>query len=480
MPLMGTDLGGVPAVAGRLVGREAELSAVTAALRHAGTRLLTVTGPPGVGKSRLALAAAEQLRASFGDGVCFIDMADAGGLDAAATAICRAIGVPSGSARWDVPRLAAQLRGRRMLLLVDNALGLVASAPGLADLLASAPGVQVLANSRTPFDLRVERVVRLRPLGLPPDDPAVEVDAVGAAPAVQLFVELARLRDPAFSLTADNARAVAGICRRLDGLPLALELAAELVPALSPSAILDRLAAPLTLRSSLRDVPPWHRSLRDALARSYHALSVDHQRLFLELGAIDGSFSAEDVHVPGPEPTVAEQAGTPAGGLEALLDLVARGLLESAPSPNGLPRFRMIEPLRALAAELRAEARRGDGARAVADTDVGPDGTADAEAPVATDGTGHDEARQQQPMLTDRERSVLRLVTEGLVGKQIARALQISERTVKGDVSSAMAKLGAQNRTQAAVLATELGLVDPFLAGPTPPRRVAWPIRLAT
>ena len=91
MPLMGTDLGGVPVVAGRLVGREAELSAVTAALRHAGTRLLTVTGPPGVGKSRLALAAAEQLRASFGDGVCFVDMADAGGLDAAATAICRAI-----------------------------------------------------------------------------------------------------------------------------------------------------------------------------------------------------------------------------------------------------------------------------------------------------------------------------------------------------------------------------------------------------
>jgi predicted ATPase len=354
----------------RLIGREAELARATALLRGEGVRLLTLTGPPGVGKTRLALALAHDLRDADGapdgaplpDGVALVPLAAVADPALVLPAVAAGLGVPeprSGGSTLDA--LAGRLAGRRLLLVLDNLEQLTAAAPDVAALLARCPGLAVLATSRAPLRLRGEREFPVPPLALPdaaapdgwagPDRAALE-----ACPAVALFLERAgdARSDPA-PTDADLA-AVAELCRRLDGLPLAIELAAARAKVLPPRALLARLTRALPLLTEgARDLPARQRTLRDAIAWSYDLLEPGEQALFRRLAVFPGDF---DFAAAG-----AVDAGP--GTLDALARLVDHSLVRLAPAPDGEPRFHLLETLREFAGERLAErggeaaARRG-------------------------------------------------------------------------------------------------------------------------
>jgi predicted ATPase/DNA-binding CsgD family transcriptional regulator len=330
-----------------LVGREPDITAVREAITDESTRLLTLTGAGGAGKTRLAIAAAEMLGDLYGDGLCFVDLAAVTGADrvagAVADAVAAALGVPEGGSSDVAGDLAYRLRERRVLLVLDNCEHVLAGAAALAcRLLTDCPQVRLLATSRQALRLYGERLFPVAPLAVPrPDAPMREIATVAS---VELFVQRARQVRPGFTLTPGNAAAVAEICARVDGIPLALELAAARLRLFSPPALAKRIRMGLdVLGYGPADSPARHRTMRAAVAWSFDLLPPDVSAACYPLAVFVGGFGIDAAR------TVLDR---PMWMVERLIEaLVDRSLLIVDDEPPGEPRFRMLEPVRAYALE---------------------------------------------------------------------------------------------------------------------------------
>jgi predicted ATPase/class 3 adenylate cyclase len=347
-----------------LIGRERELAALRAVLSQE-TRLITLVGPGGTGKTRLALQAAAESLENFADGVWWVPLAAVTDPENVAQAIAAPLGIREGPAQPLLESLAAHLSLRQTLLLLDNFEHLRDAAPQIQHLLHSAPGLVMLVTSREPLRLRAEREFPVDPLPLPVSDMGISVEDALDAPAVRLFVERAQARKPGFALDAANVADVVAICRRLDGLPLAIELAAARVRILTPAALLARLDQRLSiLTGGARDLPERQQTLRAAIAWSYDLLVPPEQALFARLAVFAGGCTLE----------AAEAVCSASGGLSLdLLDgidsLVQKSLLRQEEGPGGDPRFTMLETIREFAQERLNELPEVDALRQVhADT----------------------------------------------------------------------------------------------------------------
>jgi predicted ATPase/DNA-binding CsgD family transcriptional regulator/DNA-binding XRE family transcriptional regulator len=344
----------LPAPLTSFVGREREVATVVDLLRRDDVRLLTVTGPGGVGKTRVAQRAAAALADGFADGAYLVSLAPLRDPALVLPTIGQAVGARQA-------RLADYLGAKRVLLVLDNCEHLLAAGPGVADLLAAGPGLKVLATSREALALSGERELPLRPL--PPPDPQRPTAArLAGNDAVRLFVERAAAADPAFGLSDENAPAVARICRRLDGLPLALELAAARTRLLPPAALAARLESRLrVLAAGPRDAPPRHRTLRDALAWSYDLLGPDERALFRRLAVFAGGWTLEAAAAVCAAGRGGGEGDAGEGGdvLDRLGSLAAKSLLHPAPGPADEPRFAMLETTREYAQERLEDTGEG-------------------------------------------------------------------------------------------------------------------------
>jgi predicted ATPase/transcriptional regulator with XRE-family HTH domain len=330
-----------------LIGRHQERAALTGLLRDNAVRLVTLTGPGGVGKTRLALAVAKQVGDAFPDGRVFVDLAPLRDPALLMPHVASTLGLrePAGRALTDV--INDYLRERDVLLVLDNFEHLLPAARVVADLLAAGPQVKVLATSRAALRLRGEREYPVPVLRLPTPDDARDITALATNEAVAFFVDRAEAVQPDFTLSSGNAAAVIEICHRLDGLPLALELAAARAKVLPPSALLARLGARLPLLTGgTRDAPDRQRTLRDAIAWSDDLLDPKVRVLFHRLGVFVGGWTLE----------AAEAVANLQGdldileGLATLADLSLIRLDESSPEP----RFGMLETIREFAQERLA------------------------------------------------------------------------------------------------------------------------------
>src|SRR5215211_5106127 len=274
-----------------LAGRGREVAELLALIRRPDTRLVTVSGPGGVGKTRLALQVAAEAADDFADGVAFVGLDPIRDPALVVATIAQALGLrEAGSQDW-FEQLTAYLRSRDKLLILDNFEQVVAAAPLLSDVLVACPRLKILVTSREILRLTGERDFPLDPLDLPrPGD--TSPSEIEQASAVALFVQRARAANPAFRLTLDTAPVVADICRRLDGLPLAIELAASRVKVLSPRALLARLEQRLMLLTGgARDLPARLQTMRAAVAWSYDLLPTDEQILFRRVSVFRGGFT---------------------------------------------------------------------------------------------------------------------------------------------------------------------------------------------
>ncbi len=322
------------------VGRRKELRELKGLLSRDGVRLLTLTGAGGSGKTRLALEATGGLDATV------IELASIGDPRLVATTIASALGLRESPGRGAAEALAVFLRQRQTLLVLDNFEQVLEAGSLLADLLDAAPGLKLVVTSRAPLRLAAEQLYLVPPLELPAREARPE--RLRRAEAVQLFVERAQTARADFELTAFNADAVAELCVRLDGLPLALELAAARIRVLSPRAIVARLGRRLDLlKAESPDAPARHRTLRAAIDWSYELLSAQEQSLFASLGAFVGGFTLD-----GAEAAAGEIGLDVIDGVESLL---ASSLVRAERTAADEPRFGMLETIREYALERLAE-----------------------------------------------------------------------------------------------------------------------------
>jgi predicted ATPase/DNA-binding XRE family transcriptional regulator len=336
-----------------ILGRERELEEAAAALGRPEVRLLTLMGPGGVGKTRLALGIAEHMSPRFADGAYFVPLATITDPELVAPTVARAVGL-KGTEATDLEGLKRALHGSRMLLLLDNFEQVITAAPLVADLLALCPNVKALVTSREALDLRGEMRMIVPPLQVPkPDEIEAGQDWSGYS-AVRLFAERAESVSD-FRLSEENAREVARLCARLDGLPLAIELAAARAALLSPGEMLARLDRKLPLTGGgARDLPDRHRTLHAAISWSYELLSAEEQRLFRRLAVFRGGFTLDSV-----EAVCNAHADLPGGTLEGIASLLAKSLLVDG-DRAGTHRFTMLETIREYAWERLDESGECD------------------------------------------------------------------------------------------------------------------------
>ena len=338
----------LPVPVSSFIGRERELEQTAAALGDA--RLVTLTGPGGVGKTRLAVAVGGRLRDRFGAGVVFVPLAAVTDPGLVLDALARAVGASLGGAGSRVRALAEWFGGDRWLLILDNLEQVVSAAGALSELLARCPGVTILATSRTALGVAAEREYPVPPLPLPDSalaGPAtVPLAELASSSAVALFVDRAQAVRPGFALAEGNAAAVAEICRRLEGLPLAIELAAARTRLLDPAALLDRLAASLdALGTGAVDLPERQRTLRATVEWSVGLLDDGERSLLETLAVFTGGWTID---------AAAQVAGLGEDQALARLEALARHSLIQLDSTGPGPRCGMLETVRAFVAERLA------------------------------------------------------------------------------------------------------------------------------
>jgi predicted ATPase/class 3 adenylate cyclase len=296
------------------VGRERETTAVVSLLEEEATRLLTLTGPGGVGKTRLALEVAEDARPGFADGAAIVLLADVSSADSVVSAILAQLRVPEVGARTAMDALRKYLRGRHLLLILDNFEHVVSAAPVIGQLLQDSPRLKVLVTSREMLHLAGEREFAVPPLGLSPTD---DLRAISESEAVQLFAARAQAVQANFSLNDENAWAIAEICRLVDGLPLGIELAAARIRLLTPEAIRERLLKSLDLLAGgPRDLPTRQRALHSTIDWSYQLLEPPDRYMFERLALFEGGWSIAAVE----ELFVSPDIPDPFQSLSSLLD----------------------------------------------------------------------------------------------------------------------------------------------------------------
>ncbi|MGO4596761.1 tetratricopeptide repeat protein [Terrabacter sp. 2RAF25] len=337
----------LPVPTTHLVGRGQAVADVVALVRSPETRLVTLTGPGGSGKTRLALEVARNLVATFPDGVFFVPVASATTPEVTWTTLGDVLEVPRGSRQ--PPRLFEQLGHRAALFVLDNLEQLSEADVIVSELLAAAPHAAVVATSRRPLAVPGEHLYPVQPLGLPTGSTVADAEA---SPAVQLFLQQARSVRPHFRLTPENVAAVTAICRHLDGLPLAIELSAARTRLLGPQALLRRIDTTLDLASMSRQGPPRHRTLRETVAWSYDLLPERQQELFRRLGVFAGGADLEAVMAVALPAASGDRRAEP---LDLVADIVDASLGTVAEAPDGEPRITLLETIRSFAlAELRA------------------------------------------------------------------------------------------------------------------------------
>ena len=337
------------------IGREREVEEVMHRLLHPDVRLLTLTGPGGVGKTRLGLEVARRALERFDEGVCFVALAPVTEPNLVPSAIAQALGVRRGTGQSMAEALEQHLRERQQLLLLDNFERLLDAGASLTRLLGACPRLKVLVTSRVVLRLRGEHRYEMPAMALPPAGyrPAVEVDRYEG---IHLFAERARAARSDFEVTADNTPAVIELCRRLDGLPLAIELAAARVGLLPPEAILARLGNSLALLTDgARDLPDRQRTLRATLDWSYDLLDLEERSLFAHLAVFVGGWTLD----------AAEAVCDVGDGAEVLRHLSALSYKSLVRQTNAHdePRFTMLETVREYALERLEEGGEGEGTR---------------------------------------------------------------------------------------------------------------------
>jgi len=387
---LGDSLTNLPASPTPLIGRERDIAAACNLLTD--VRLLTLTGPPGVGKTRLCFQIASDLQQTFADGIMLVALAPISASSLVASTIAQALGIKETASRTPLDALRICLRDRHLLLALDNFEQVIEAAPLLVELLAAAPQLKILVTSRTMLHLSGEHEFVVPLLALPTIDgqslplsqatgrtrpgesrqatddsnqnmDTSDLDAIAQAPAVELFVQRARAIKPDFALTPANAFDVAAICTHLDGLPLAIELAAVRIKLFTPAVLLARLSHRLSLLTQgARDLPARQQTLRGAIDWSYNLLDANQQALFARLGVFIGgcTLAAAEAACGGWElgdgswragapPTPISRLPTPI--LDGLAALVDKSLIRQIETVYGEPRFAMLETIREYALE---------------------------------------------------------------------------------------------------------------------------------
>jgi predicted ATPase/class 3 adenylate cyclase len=331
-----------------LVGRESEVSEIVGRLRSDGARLLTLTGPGGTGKTRLALQAGADLLEEVEDGVFFVSLAALTDPDLVYSAVAKSLGVKESAGQSLEESLEAYLQHKHLLLILDNFEQVLEGAPFVGELLGSCPNLKVLATSRIPLRLYGEQEYPVPPLEVPDPDALPSLEVLTRYEALTLFAERAKAVKPDFEITNENAHTVAEICMRLDGLPLAIELAAARMKLLPPQSLLSRLGNRLKLlKGGARNLPARQQTLRATIDWSYDLLTEEEKTLFGRLSVFSGGHTLE----------AAEEVCDPEGNLDALE--VAGSLLEKSllrrEGPEEDPRFMMLETIQEYAREKLEE-----------------------------------------------------------------------------------------------------------------------------
>ncbi|HET9495838.1 MAG TPA: helix-turn-helix domain-containing protein, partial [Chloroflexia bacterium] len=341
----------LPAQRTPFIGREEEVAEVCALISRRDTRLLTLTGPAGIGKTRLSLQVAERMLGQFADGVYFVELASVSDPALVAPAIAQALGLKELPNQPIAAGLRSFLHARRILLVLDNFEQVVQAGPIVADICADARNIKVLVSSREPLHVQNEREYAVPPLSLPPRGAGHDAAGMSQYEAVQLFVQQARLARPDFRLNDQNAPVVADICRQVDGIPLAIELAAARVKILSVNALLARLSQRLqVLTGGAADLPTRQQTLRSAIDWSYEGLEVEEKVLFARMGVFAGGASLHAVeHVAGPI------GGMASDFLDCITSLIDKSLVKRREEADGELRFYMLETIREYALERLAE-----------------------------------------------------------------------------------------------------------------------------
>ena len=338
-----------------LIDRTHELAEAQNLLLREDVGLVTLTGPGGVGKTRLAIQVATCAAKHFANGAAFISLAPLKDPDLVVPTIAHALHVAGENSRPLVESLMEYLRNTHLLLVLDNIEQVISVAPQVGQLLEHAPTLKMLITSREPLQIRGEWTVQVPPLALPDATHLPDLETLGQIPAVALFLRRAHEVNPGFALTQENAQDISEICQRLDGLPLALELAAARIKVLPPKVLLPRLSHCLRLLThGSRDLPERQQTLRSTIAWSYDLLEAREQRLFRSLSAFDGNFGIDGaiaIESERPADQQEEHQKKSNETLDRLESLVSKNLLRIEQGLDGAPRFFMLDTIREYAQE---------------------------------------------------------------------------------------------------------------------------------